>query len=189
MKISVTKKELNNASKGIKSENTTAARAIKNERKSLRGALAYLAISESDEAATFRAFLDLKKNAGKKERDLAANYVIKHYINAARVLYVSTDDDACYISGEKLIATNNKGKEVNDYLDVIRDIKTKVEVIGKQRRATAEKIWKLRNICICKDTYNKDNKVIDTLLNECRKAPEKSWAPSVIRDIRMNADI
>lgn len=189
MKISVTKKELNNASKGIKSENTTAARAIKNERKSLRGAIAYLSISESEEAATFRTFLALKKNAGKKERDLAADYVINHYIYAARVLYVSTDEDACYISGEKLIATNNKGKEVGDYLDVIRDIKTKVEVIEKQRRATAEKIWQLRHICICKDTYNKDNKVIETLLKECRKAPEKSWAPSIIRDIRMNADI
>lgn len=189
MKISVTKKELNNAAKGIKSENTTAAKVIKNERKSLRGAIAYLSVSESEEAALFRAFLALKKNAGKKERDLAANYVINHYIYAARVLYVATDEDTCYVSGEKLIATNSKGKEVNDYLDVIRDIKTKVEVIEKQRRATAEKIWHLRNICISKDTYNKDNKVIDTLLNECRKAPGKSWMPSIIRDIRMNADI
>lgn len=189
MKISVTKKELNSASKGIKSENITVAKVIKNERKTLRGAIAYLSISESDEAAAFRAFLALKKNAGKKERDLAANYVIKHYIYAARVLYVTTAGDACYISGEKLIATNSKGKEVGDYLDVIRDIKTKVEVIEKQRRATAEKIWKLRGICICKDTYNKDNKVIDTLLKECKKAPEKSWSPSIIRDIRLNADI
>lgn len=189
MKISVTKKELNAASKGIKSENTTAAKAIKNERKTLRGAIAYLTISESEEASSFREFLSLKKNAGKKERDLAADYVIKHYIYAARVLYVATDEDACYVSGEKFIATNSKGKEVCDYLDVIRDIKTKVEVIEKQRRATAKKIWELRNLCICKDTYNKDNKAIETLLKECRKAPEKSWAPSVIRDIRMNADI
>lgn len=189
MKISVTKKELNAASKGIKSENTTAAKAIKNERKTLRGALAYLAISESEEAASFREFLSLKKNAGKKERDLAANYVVNHYIYAARVLYVSTDEDTCYVTGEKFIATNSKGKEVSDYLDVIRDIKTKVEIIEKQRRATAEKIWQLRHICICKDTYNKDNKVIETLLKECHKAPEKSWTPSIIRDIRMNADI
>lgn len=189
MKISVTKKELNAASKGIKSENTTAARAIKNERKSLRGAIAYLAISESEEASSFREFLSLKKNAGKKDRDMAADYVMSHYIYAARVLYVATDEDACYISGEKLIATNSKGKEVNDYLDVIRDIKTKVEVIEKQRRATAEKIWELRHICICKDTYNKDNKVIETLLKECQKAPRKSWTTSIIRDVRMNADI
>lgn len=189
MKISVTKKELNNASKGIKSENTTSAKAIKNERKSLRGAIAYLSVSESDEAASFRIFLNLKKNAGKKERDLAANYVINHYIYAARVLYVATDEDACYVTGEKLVATNSKGKEVGDYLDVIRDIKTKVEVIEKQRRATAEKIWQLRNLCICKDTYNKDNKVIETLLKECQKAPEKTWTPSIIREVRMNADI
>lgn len=189
MKISVTKKELNNAAKGIKSENTTATKAIKSERKTLRGAIAYLSVSESEEAAAFREFLSLKKNAGKKERDLAANYVMKHYIYAARVLYVATVGDSCYISGEKLVATNSKGKEVGDYLDVIRDIKTKVEVIEKQRRATAEKIWQLRNICISKDTYNKDNKVIDTLLKECRKAPEKSWTTSIIRDIRMNADI
>lgn len=189
MKISVTKKELNSASKGIKSGNTSATKAIKNERKSLRGAIAYLSVSESEEAASFREFLSLKKNAGKKERDLVANYVINHYIYAARTVYVATVGDACYVSGEKLIATNSKGKEVNDYLDVIRDIKTKVEVIEKQRRATAEKIWQLRHICICKDTYNKDNKVIDTLLKECRKAPEKSWTPSIIRDIRMNADI
>lgn len=189
MKISVTKKELNQATKGIKSGNTSATKAIKNERKSLRGAISYLSISESEEAATFREFLSLKKNAGKKERDLAADYVIKHYIYAARVLYVATDEDACYISGEKLVATNSKGKEVSDYLDVIRDIKTKVEIIEKQRRATAEKIWQLRNLCICKDTYNKDNKVIETLLKECQKAPEKTWMPSIIRDIRMNADI
>lgn len=189
MKISVTKKELNSASKGIKSENITVAKVIKNERKSLRGAIAYLSVSESEEAASFRTFLALKKNAGKRDRDLVANYVMKHYIYAARTLYVATVGDACYISGEKLIATNSKGKEVGDYLDVIRDIKTKAEVIDKQRQATAEKIWKLRDLCICKGTYNKDNKVIDTLLKECRKAPEKSWMPSIIRDIRMNADI
>lgn len=190
MKSLISKKEANAASNGISKSNTKAASMLKKERKTLRACIAQICSSDSEEAAIYRDFLGLQKNATRTEREAAAQWVNNNLIYKAPSVYVSIDEAGCEKREEGgMVACTSTGKLAKDFIDVIKWIKSDHEVRSAKRANIAEQIAAKHRACVTHNTLFQANKAgirpIDVLINDVTKAPTKRCEAKIFDKIEI----
>lgn len=162
-----TKKVINASTSGRKSEINKETIKIKKERQSLRAVVAFLASEESEEAANFRAFFDIPKNANKAKRDSICALIDKQIQN-----YVITTaiKEGAVINEEAKFPVNKNGKRISDFLDVLKVIRAERETRAKQRSTMCKYLIKARNASKKAGTYDK---ALPVMLETSKNAPAK----------------
>ena len=162
-----TKKVINASTSGRKSEIAKETTRIKKERQSLRAVVAFLASEESEEAANFRAFFDIPKNANKAKRDSICALIDKqmqHYV------ITTTIRDGVVINEEAKIPVNKNGKRISDYLDVLKVIRAERETRAKQRSTMCQYLIKARKASQKRGNYKE---ALPVMLETAKNAPAK----------------
>lgn len=168
--VRVNTKEVNAASKGIVKANNAAKKEIKQDRKTLRATVAYLATAETETAAMFRAFLNLKKNANKSERNNVCAWIQARYLYVTNKYVVTSSGDEVEVENFGTIPCNKNGRIYNDMIDAITEIKNVYEKSIAQRTEIARQMWNTRNLLIAKREYHDR---IQNVLNCINRAPAK----------------
>lgn len=162
-----TKKVINASTSGRKSEIAKETTRIKKERQSLRAVVAFLASEESEEAANFRTFFDIPKNANKAKRDAICAIIDKqmhHFV------ITTTIRDGVVINEEAKIPVNKNGKRISDYLDVLKVIRAERETRAKQRSTMAQYLLKARKASQTRGNYKE---ALPVMLETAKNAPAK----------------
>ena len=162
-----TKKVINASTSGRKSEIAKETTRIKKERQSLRAVVAFLASEESEEAANFRAFFNIPKNANKAKRDSICALIDKqmqHFVITAAIR------DGVVINEEAKIPVNKNGKRISDFLDVLKVIRAERETRAKQRTTMYQYLVKARNASQKRGNYIE---ALPVLLETAKNAPAK----------------
>ena len=162
-----TKKVINACTSGRKSEINKETIKIKKERQSLRAVIAFLASEESDEAANFRAFFNIPKNANKAKRDSICANIDKQIQNY--VITVAIKEGAV-INEEAKFPVNKNGKRISDFLDVLKIIRAERETRAKQRATMAQYLAKARNASQKRGNYKE---ALPVMLETAKNAPAK----------------
>ena len=162
-----TKKVINASTSGRKSEISKETIRIKKERQSLRAVVAFLASEESEEAANFRAFFNIPKNANKAKRDSICAQIDKQIQNYVITVAIR---DVVVINEEAKIPVNKNGKRISDFLDVLKVIRAEREIRAKQRSTMAQYLAKARNASQKRGNYKK---ALPVLLETAKNAPAK----------------
>lgn len=177
--LKLNKKELNAASKGIAKANNAAKKAMKQDRKTLRATVAYIATTDTDECANFRAFLNLKKNANKQERNNVCSWVQKRYLYVTTKYVVTTHADAVEVENYGVMPCSKNGKIYTDMLDAITAVKTAYEKTITARREVARQMWVTRKNLIGKNDYLPR---VQNVLNLRLNAPAKLQRQIILPD-------
>lgn len=162
-----TKKVINASTSGRKSEIAKETTKIKKERQSLRAVVAFLATEETEEAANFRAFFGIPKNANKAKRDSICTQIDKqmqYYVITAAI------KEGAVINEEAKFPCNKNGKRISDFLDVLKVIRAERETRAKQRSTMCQYLIKARKASQKRGNY------IDALpimLETAKNAPAK----------------
>lgn len=120
--------EIATAAKSASANTQKEASALLAERKSLQHTIAFLAKSDSPEAAAWREFWEIKKNANASERRALVAKIEASYINYVEILTISAGNESDEISVSKRIApSTSTGKEITDYLQVLKSAKIREE--------------------------------------------------------------
>ena len=162
-----TKKVINDSTKGRKSEINKETIKIKKERQSLRAVVAFLASEESEEAANFRAFFNIPKNANKAKRDAICAIIDKqmqHFVITTAI------KEGAVINEEAKFPVNKNGKRISDFLDVLKVIRSERETRAKQRATMCQYLNKARNASKKRGTYDK---ALSVMLETAKNAPAK----------------
>ena len=162
-----TKKVINASTSGRKSEICKETIKIKKERQSLRAVVAFLASEESEEAANFRAFFDIPKNANKAKRDSICANIDKQIQNYVITVAIR---DGVVINEEAKIPVNKNGKRISDYLDVLKVIRAERETRAKQRATMVQYLVKARNASQKRGNYQS---ALPVMLETAKNAPAK----------------
>lgn len=162
-----TKKVINASTSGRKSEINKETIKIKKERQSLRAVVSFLASEESEEAANFRAFFGIPKNANKAKRDAICLQIDKQMQNF--VITVAIKEGAV-INEEAKIPVNKNGKRISDYLDVLKVIRAERETRAKQRSTMCQYLVKARNASQKRGNYKE---ALPVMLDTAKNAPAK----------------
>lgn len=162
-----TKKVINDSTKGRKSEINKETIRIKKERQSLRAVVAFIASEETEEAANFRAFFNIPKNANKAKRD-----AICAIIDKQMQYYVITTaiKEGAVINEEAKFSVNKNGKRISDYLDVLKVIRSEREIRAKQRNTMCQYLVKARNASQKRGNYKE---ALPVMLDTAKNAPAK----------------
>ena len=162
-----TKKVINASTSGSKSEIAKETIRIKKERQSLRAVVAFLATEETEEAANFRAFFDIPKNANKAKRDSICVLIDKQIQN-----YVITTaiKEGAVINEEAKFPVNKNGKRISDFLDVLKVIRAERETRAKQRATMCQYLVKARNASQKRGNYKE---ALPVMLETAKNAPAK----------------
>ena len=162
-----TKKVINASTSGRKSEIANETIKIKKERQSLRAVVAFIASEESDEAANFRAFFNIPKNANKAKRDAICVQIDKqmhHYVITTAI------KEGAVINEEAKFPVNKNGKRISDYLDVLKVIRAEREVRAKQRSTMVQYLVKARKASQKRGNYSD---ALPVMLETAKNAPAK----------------
>lgn len=162
-----TKKVINASTSGRKSEIAKETIKIKKERQSLRAVVAFLASEESEEAANFRAFFDIPKNANKAKRDAICVQIDKqmhHFVITTAI------KEGAVINEEAKIPVNKNGKRISDFLDVLKVIRAERETRAKQRSTMAQYLLKARKASQKRGNYSD---ALPVMLETAKNAPAK----------------
>ena len=162
-----TKKVINASTSGRKSEIAKETIKIKKERQSLRAVVAFIATEESEEAANFRAFFNIPKNANKAKRDAICAIIDKQIQNY--VITVAIKEGAV-INEEAKIPVNKNGKRISDFLDVLKVIRAEKEIRAKQRSTMCQYLVKARNASQKRGNYKE---ALPVMLETAKNAPAK----------------
>ena len=162
-----TKKAIQNSTKGRKSEINKETVRIKKERQSLRAVVAFLASEESEEAANFREFFNIPKNANKAKRDSICTQIDKQMQN---FVITAAIKEGAVINEEAKIPVNKNGKRISDFLDVLKVIRAERETRAKQRATMAQYLVKARNASQKRGNYKE---ALPVLLATAKNAPAK----------------
>lgn len=177
--IKVNKKYVNAASKGIVKANNAAKKAMKEDRKTLRATVAYIATTESEECANFRAFLNLPKNANKATRNNICEWIQKRYLYVTTKYVVTSNGDAVEVENFGTIPCTKNGKTYTDMLDAITAVKSAYEKTIVQRNEIARQMWMTRKNLIGKGAYLER---VQNILNCVNSAPAKIQKQVVLND-------
>lgn len=162
-----TKKVINASTSGRKSEIAKETTKIKKERQSLRAVVAFLASEEGEEAANFRAFFNIPKNANKAKRDAICLQIDKqmhHYVITTAIR------DGAVINEEAKFPVNKNGKRISDFLDVLKVIRAERETRAKQRCTMAQYLLKARKASQKRGNYKE---ALPVMLETAQNAPAK----------------
>lgn len=162
-----TKKVINASTSGRKSEIAKETIRIKKERQSLRAVVAFLATEETEEAANFRAFFNIPKNANKAKRDSICALIDKqmqYYVITAAI------KEGAVINEEAKFPCNKNGKRISDYLDVLKVIRAERETRAKQRSTMAQYLIKARKASQKRGNYSD---ALPVMLDTAKNAPAK----------------
>ena len=169
--IKVNKKSLNAACKGIARANNADKKEIKKDRKTLRATIAYIATTDSKECDNLRAFLNLKKNANKTERNNVCAWVQKRYLYVTTKYVVTSNFDAVEVENFGTLPCNKNGRVYNDAIDAIYEIKKTYETTIAKRNEIAKQMRTTRKNRIGKNEYTAEN--IQRIQNMVNGAPTK----------------
>lgn len=178
MKLST--KVINNATKGITAVINTEKKQLKQERKTLKATVSFIATSDSSEAASFREFLNLPKNANKQQRNNICAWVEQRAPYVARKIYVSSNDDEVNVEFSGLLPVNKNGKHYTDMLDVIAEVKKIYSKIIATRNAIANEMIKQRALLIQQGMYTDH---IHNVLSYVNRAPQKIQKQITLADV------
>lgn len=162
-----TKKVINASTSGRKSEIAKETTRIKKERQSLRSVVAFIATEESEEAANFRAFFDIPKNANKAMRDAICLQIDKQMRN---FVITTAIKEGAVINEEAKIPVNKNGKRISDFLDVLKVIRAEKETRAKQRATMCQYLVKARKASQKRGNYKE---ALPVLLDTAKNAPAK----------------
>lgn len=115
------------AAKNASANTQTEAKALAKERKSLLATITFLAKSESKEAAIWRDFWGIKQNANTKDRRALVAKIEASYMHYATVCHVESIDDTVIVTPIRIVPCTAKGKEITDYLQVLKSAKIREE--------------------------------------------------------------
>lgn len=162
-----TKKVINASTSGRKSEIAKETTKIKKERQSLRAVVAFLATEESEEAANFRSFFGIPKNANKAKRDSICAQIDKqmqHFVITTAI------KEGAVINEEAKFPCNKNGKRISDYLDVLKVIRAERETRAKQRSTLCQYLIKARKASQKRGNYSE---ALPVMLETAKNAPAK----------------
>lgn len=162
-----TKKVINDSTKGRKSEIAKETIKIKKERQSLRAVVAFIATEEAEEAANFRSFFGIPKNANKAKRDAICAIIDKQMQN---FVITTAIKDGAVINEEAKFPVNKNGKRISDYLDVLKVIRAERETRAKQRTTMCQYLIKARNASQKRGNYRD---ALPVMLDTAKNAPAK----------------
>lgn len=168
--IKVNKTSVNAASKGIVKANNAAKKAMKEDRKTLRATVAYIATTESEECANFRAFLNLPKNANKATRNNVCMWIQARYLYVTTKYVVTSNEDEVNVENFGALPCTKNGKIYTDMLDAITAVKSAYEKTIATRKEIARQMWRTRKNLIGKGTYLER---VQNVINLKNNAPAK----------------
>ena len=169
-----TKKVINDSTKGRKSEINKEIIKIKKERQSLRAVVAFLATEETEEAANFRAFFNIPKNANKAKRDSICAIIDKQM---QHFVITTTIKEGVVINEEAKFPCNKNGKRISDFLDVLKVIRAERETRAKQRATMCKYLIKARNASQNRGNYSD---ALPVMLETAKNAPAKYVSTELI---------
>lgn len=173
------------ASKGIAVAVNSEKKALKQDRVTMLSTLRYIQASETAEAATWRAALNLKKSDNRARLKEVAAWIMARTPRVARKIYVASDGDAVNVTYGDIVPVNKNGREITDYITVVADAIKQHKTITAQRNEVARQIWETRRKMIESDSLNYFEH-IDNILSYANRAPRK-MAQTQLPDIRVNA--
>lgn len=182
--IKASVKAVNAAKSAVTKSVNNDRRELANERKTTAAVIAFIASSDSDAAAHFRAFLNLAKNANKGARKCVAKWVEQRYIYVTRKVYVTSgcEDDEVNVQVDGVAPCNRNGKPYCDMMQAIAELRKVYEGTIAQRNEIARQMWLARVALISKGGYHER---IDHVLNYTNRAPSKLQPQTVVGDTVM----